>query len=243
MSRAVSHFVGRLLTGLTFGKRGGPVYARLYDKTREADPEALIRDRWTAALGRPVAEDATVWRVEFELRPEFLRTLADGDEHITVEPRDVLEFHLDAIWEHLTTSWLVLRDPRSASRIARCRTQPWWKQLSEAGSLCGHPGAGSGLTRMRRGSVDPDPLLRQLAGVLAAFAARRDDQSLDGCLEALGDHLRRGGDGEASFAAAVERARLRMPLAAMTREAAEDNVAAERAFDMGLDLTGWLEAA
>src|SRR4051812_36299090 len=112
--RAVSHHQGRRLTGLTFGKRGGPAYARIYDKTREADPDAQIREHWAAALAKPLPADARVWRVEFEVRPEFLRSLAAEDEHITSDPRSILAEHLDAIWEHLTSSWLVLRNPRSA---------------------------------------------------------------------------------------------------------------------------------
>lgn len=222
MSRRVSHFTGRLLTGLTFGKRGGPVYARLYDKTREADAEALIRERWQNALGGPLSADARVWRIEFELRPEFLRTLADQDgEHIPIDPRELLADHLDGIWHHLTANWLVLRDARSSKRIARCAVQPWWQRLSTARTLGRVDGAPPELQRKRRGNADPEPLLRQLAGLLAAFGARREDQSLEGCLKALEDHLRGGGQGEERFAAAVERARLRMPLAAKTREAAE----------------------
>lgn len=217
MTRAVSHHHGRRLTGLTFGKRGGPAYARIYDKTREADPDAPIRERWAEALGRPLPADARVWRVEFEVRPEFLRSLAADDEHITTDPRRVLAQHLDAIWEHLTSSWLVLRDPRSATRLTRCRPQGWWRQLATAPALCAAAGSGETLHRKRRSSGRPEPLLRQLAGTLAAFGARREDRSLDSCLAAFCEHMR-SGDGDARFAVAVERAALRLPLAARTQE-------------------------
>ena len=237
MRRAVSHHHGRRLTGLTFGKRGGPAYARIYDKTREADPDALIRERWAEALGRPLPTDTRVWRVEFEVRPEFLRSLAAGDEHITTDPRSVLAQHLDAIWEHLTSSWLVLRDPRSATRLSRCRPQGWWRQLAATPALCAAAAGEGTLHRKRRSSGRPEPLLRQLAGTLAAFGARRDDHSLDGCLSAFCDYMR-SGDGDARFAEAVERAALRLPLGARTQADARSRTEHE-ADDAA---TWWLDA-
>jgi hypothetical protein len=65
---------GRALTGYTFGARG-QMFARIYDKTRQATPDAPIRETWQAHSYDP-EHDGTVWRVEFELRRHVLRQLS-----------------------------------------------------------------------------------------------------------------------------------------------------------------------
>lgn len=221
--RAQVHYVGRRLTGLTFGKRGSAVYARLYDKTLEADPDALIREYWTSRLGRPVGTDEQVWRVEFELRGAFLRDLAVGDRQLMdADPRAFLACHLDAVWNHLTTKWLVLKVPGSATRPSRAKPQRWWAALSTSDGFGDAGGAGALVRRPRR-SPAAAPLLAQLGGVLAAYAARRSTDDLDAVLAELADFMARAG-GQEAFAQRVERARLRLPLEARTRQAAEEAI-------------------
>lgn len=218
--KAQVYLTGRRLTGMTFGKRGAPVYARIYDKTREADPDALIRQHWADNLGRPVADDEQVWRVEFELHGEFLRDVAVGDTHLLDGgARAFLATGLDAVWQHLTSKWLVLKVPGSATRVSRAKPQAWWSAMSSSGGLGGGPPAVPLVRRPRR-DPDPIPLLAQLDGVLASYAARRGTADLDIALDELGDYMR-ANDGHARFTERVERARLRLPLQARTREAAE----------------------
>lgn len=205
---AERHYWHRSLTGLTFGRRGSPSYARIYDKTRHAEPDALIRQVWSRALGRPVRDHETVWRIEFEVRSVFLRELACNGEHISTDPRTMLVDHLDAIWRHLTFRWLVLRDLTSATRLARCRPEAWWTALASLEGLSASTGVPD-VQRKRRWAADPLPLLRQLAGVLAAYGARTHNTSMRGCLDALEAHLVAHG-GEQRFETAVDRARLRM---------------------------------
>ncbi|PTL58664.1 hypothetical protein [Paraconexibacter algicola] len=240
------HLVGRRLTGMTFGKRGSAVYARLYDKSLEADPDALIRDHWAAQLGRPVGADEQAWRVEFELRGKFLRDLAVGDQQLMdADPRAFLEHHLDAVWEHLTTKWLVLKVPGSTTRLSRGKPQGWWAALSTSGGFGERDTAGPLVRRPRR-SPDAGPLLAQLGGVLAAYAARRGTDDLDAVLAELSDYMSRSG-GQKGFAQRVDRARLRLPLQARTRADAEAQAVGDDPNLNGMDdliwmrVPGWLD--
>ena len=234
MNSAVSHQEGRQLTGLTFGKRGAGVFARIYDKTAEAAPDAPIRSRWAATLGRPLDPSATVWRIEFELRRDYLRTIrtaaapsdatgvGEGDRLGTLRPsaRVLLEQELDRIWADLTTRWLVLRDRSSASRLDRRRPQAWWESLSSIGGLTTVPSDGVALTRRTNVSARVEPVLQQLAGLLAALGARRGDNGLESCLDAFASYMwqAHGPDG---FAGKVRRSARRLPGAAVTRHEAD----------------------
>ena len=55
------------LSGLNFGKRGAPLYARLYDKTREM--EAKGDDWWLDVWGSAYRRGERVLRVEFRVLP------------------------------------------------------------------------------------------------------------------------------------------------------------------------------
>jgi hypothetical protein len=219
-SLAVSHHRGRVLTGFTFGKRGGGVYARVYDKTAEADADAPIREVWRASGWEQSAD--TVWRVEFELRPDFLRNLeaADG-ARLPTDPRAVLSRHLDDVWFHLASQWLVLRDRQSLrSRIERRSPEAWWEQLAVAGQLAPSCfGPPRPMARRPRKVLDCTMLHKQIAGVLAAIGAYHGNDSLMECLNGLTrwmlDHV-----GVQGFREAVERAERRHGLVVGTQEVA-----------------------
>lgn len=217
-SLAVSHHRGRVLTGFTFGKRGGAVYARVYDKTAEAGDEAPIREIWRA--GGWKQSDGRVWRIEFELRPHFLRSLETVEgTRMPSDPRALLARHLDAIWHHLMSDWLVLRDRRSLrSRIERRPSERWWERLAVAGQLsaaCLAPPRA--LRRRPRTRLDCTMLHKQVAGLLAAIGAYHGNNSLMDCLDGLTawmlDHV-----GVQGFREAVERAERRHGLVVGTQK-------------------------
>ena len=135
-SQATTHYRGRVLTGYTFGKRGAPSHARIYDKTREASSDAPARTLWTANGYDPDRHGKQVWRVEFEVRSGLLYTLATNDgKHLpTDRPADILRSHLDDIWHHLTTRWLVLHTGGHA-RPDRSPVARWWSSLSVLSGL------------------------------------------------------------------------------------------------------------
>lgn len=214
------HRLARVMTGVDLGRRGGKVFARVYDKQRQAKRDAPIRARWAQELGRNVRENEAVWRVEFELRGAFIRELAEVDgEHVSTAPRAILTSRLDAIWRYLTGSWLALRRSNTATRLSRAAVEPWWAALSTA-SAWAVPGDDVPLTRRRRTDPDPRPMMRQAAGVLAAYGARADESDLNQCIRDLSHYIWAEQGGPSGFHDAVSRAKRRLPGASRTQEEA-----------------------
>jgi hypothetical protein len=113
---------GRTLTGYTFGARG-QMFARIYDKTRQATPDAPIRETWQAN-GYDPERDGTVWRIEFELRRLVLRQFRGEHEWLPDDPAAILARHLNDLWRYCTTSWLRLHTAdRTDAR--RPPVEPW----------------------------------------------------------------------------------------------------------------------
>lgn len=117
------------LTGYTFG-RGGAVSARLYDKTRE-----ILRSRkgHMRAVWRrhpDFREQQQVWRLEFQLMREGLRTLeintpggwADLGEWAHLRSR------VDAVWAYCSGRWLWhgTRTAKVRRSLSAC-----WRALNE----------------------------------------------------------------------------------------------------------------
>jgi len=186
-SQATTHYRGRVLTGYTFGKRGAPSHARIYDKTREASSDAPARTLWTANGYDPDRHGKQIWRVEFEVRSGLLYTLATtGGKHLpTSRPEDILRSHLDDIWHHLTTRWLVLHTG-SHARPDRSPVAPWWSSLSILGGLDADEGVPlTELVRRPREPLDATVFLKQAAGLLVCFAAANGSPSMEAALGAL----------------------------------------------------------
>jgi hypothetical protein len=204
-----THYVGRELTGYTFGKRGGACHARVYDKNREAAADAPIREVWNTAGYDPARDGEQVWRVEFEVRSELLRILAAGGDHLPSDPSEILAHHLDELWAHLTSEWLVFH-ASSATRIERSPVAAWWDALSAARGLDGEQfGPVRPLVRRAREQHDTTVLLKQAVGLLAsAAAASGSNASLEHALEAFATYAR-DAEGETAFARRVRRRRRR----------------------------------
>jgi hypothetical protein len=201
-------YSGRSLTGYTFGKRGSPCHARIYDKSKEASASSPIRDVWKLAGYDAQTHGEQVWRVEYEVRSSLLRELAGADCHLPTDPGELLARHLDELWAYLTAVWLVLRAPR-ASRIERSPAAEWWAALSAVTGLNGEQfGPARPLARRPREQLDATIPLRQAVGLLvSAAAANGGDSSLERALEAFGSYARCA-VGERAFARRVrERAR------------------------------------
>ena len=73
---ATTNANGRRFTGFTFGRRGGPLYCRVYDTLDHKSADDPIREHWRANGWDGVQ---SVWRVEFEVRGEFLRAARTVD--------------------------------------------------------------------------------------------------------------------------------------------------------------------
>lgn len=212
---ATTHHTGRRLTGLTFGKRGRDLYCRIYDKTAESASDALIRQVWGRAGYKSAAENAApVWRVEFEVRAAFLRSLIADGRHVTCDPAAILGHEIDRLWPLLLNDWLVLRDARNeTTRIERRPIEPWWAELADCRfHVADNPSRAHRLERRPPRAQDPVRLLRQARGLLVSVAALNGNPSrtdaLDGFTRFVTETC-----GEQSFAAAVaERMTAQKPL-------------------------------
>jgi hypothetical protein len=209
---------GRRFTGFTFGSRGAPLYCRVYDKTYQAASDDPIRERWRTNGWN---DEEAVWRVEFEARSQFLRNARTGEANrLDADPARLLSEQLDALWQHLTRKWLVLREVTGNTRIERRAPAAWWQDLAELADL--DPAVGrqvQAVARVARENLDVMPLLRQATGMLAAIGATQGTAQLDDLIGALRAHIL-GQLGEAGFAERVARARLRRMVAGRVSAAA-----------------------
>ncbi|HLM85960.1 MAG TPA: hypothetical protein VK272_07220, partial [Solirubrobacteraceae bacterium] len=142
---------------------------------------------WTANGYDPDRHGKQIWRVEFEVRSGLLYTLATtGGKHLpTSRPEDILRSHLDDIWHHLTTRWLVLHTG-SHARPDRSPVAPWWSSLSILGGLDADEGVPlTELVRRPREPLDATVFLKQAAGLLVCFAAANGSPSMEAALGAL----------------------------------------------------------
>lgn len=211
------------VTGLEWGVRGSPCFVRLYDKTLEAyvhrktwmdqlwlphgwDPgereplidrygqvkrtsDGSIRERWKR-------EPERVFRLEFELRGEFLDRFAHEEAHRPLKrPPDVLR-NAGYLWEYLTgqwvqsrtqdtwVAWLALRVPTADSNRTRWPPPDWWQRMAEEGLRQARLDS---ILRRQQGLIDAHVLLRQAAGCIAQRAAIVGDTTM---FDALDDFAR-----------------------------------------------------
>jgi hypothetical protein len=126
--------------------------------------------------------------VEFEVRSGLLYTLATNDgKHLpTDRPADILRSHLDDIWHHLTTRWLVLHTGGHA-RPDRSPVARWWSSLSVLSGLDADEGVPlTELVRRPREPLDATVFLKQAVGLLVGFAAANGSgPSMEDALGAL----------------------------------------------------------
>lgn len=118
------HDDGRHFSGFSIGS-GGAVSSRLYDKRREC--ETRHKTWFEAVWGRNPAyqPEAGVWRLEFQLRREGLRTMRLQHDEGTFTPSSWDAFRLNAgsVWRYLAREWLY-HGTRTALERA-CLSEEW----------------------------------------------------------------------------------------------------------------------
>ncbi|MGB4105529.1 MAG: hypothetical protein WBK25_15720, partial [Candidatus Microthrix parvicella] len=166
------------LSGLNFGKRGAPLYARLYDKTREM--EAKGDDWWLDVWGSAYRRGDRVLRVEFEFTRQGLK------EFGVTTPEDAFD-QVGPLWAYATGRWLSLRVPADDATRARWPVDPRWTAVQQA-TLAGAAlpaeriRAGENAGTMRR-------LLPGLVGYLTGSAVPLGTNDVDDTLEAIRPYL------------------------------------------------------
>jgi|GEM_PF-4477248 len=202
--------VGRRFTGFEIGKRGAAFYARIYDKTIQAAPDALVRKVWETNGYKAQAHGETVWRVEFELRSQLLREMLREDgTRLSDDPARTLDEDLDGLWREAVSKRLLLKERTGNARVERRPVRDWWEQmkkLDEHLPLTGQ--TGTRLKRQAPVSNDTERFLTTALQSLATVGLLTEDPKLADCLKQLTDHYFESG-GDKAFAEMIARAEAR----------------------------------
>jgi hypothetical protein len=155
------------VSGFSFGK--GDIRARIYNKTLEAHQSGkeLVFDLWG------VARDSEVWRVEFQLRREALKSFG-------VESFDDFLNASQSMWDYCTNKWLSMRAGEGRAKVA-----PFWQQAqtaridlqAEAPRVANRSFASIGMNEEQASA--------QIAGAAKSFARYRRIESSSQALEIL----------------------------------------------------------
>ncbi len=176
--RRALYEVAEEMSGLNFGKRGGKLYARIYDKSREAHDKG--NDWWPDVWGTKYDPQRRVTRIEFE----FTRS---GLAEFGVDtPRQAFD-RSGALWAYATGSWLSLRVPTNDDTRSRWPVDPRWQAIQRS-SLSGGTAAAE---RIRAGQREGTlRTYRKLAtGVLSSMAVPMGTNDLEDTLDAAGWEL------------------------------------------------------
>jgi hypothetical protein len=122
------------LCGVAVGVRGGPIYARLYDKLRHIEQtgeSTYLLDMYGAAGLR---SGETVWRLEFELRRELFVAVKEPIRAAT----DAVE-RQGSLWWYCAKEWLRLAVPSKATRRERWALDARWRIFQDAPVPSGPP--------------------------------------------------------------------------------------------------------
>lgn len=153
--------VGEEMSGLTFGKRGGSIVCRIYDKSREFQDKG--HDWWRDVWGSKYDPTRKVLRIEFEFSRAGLREFAVDT------PEDAFEA-MAAMWAYASCEWLTLRVPTDDETRSRWPLDPRWDAVQRSSLAGGRAPA----ERIREGKRQGDMRqYRKLAtGVLSSMAVR-----------------------------------------------------------------------
>ena len=158
------------------GTRGAQIQARIYDKMTSVlrkPRSAFIVPIWGGPL--------PVWRVEFQLRREFLRRQG-------VSSLEELKPKLGGVWQYLTSEWLSFRES-GPEHTSRRPVWNWWERVQEAAGQF-DPGCSIDRSQHEISMAPTDWYVAHMAGCLVSLAARMDKPKLEEALEAFDEAAR-----------------------------------------------------
>jgi hypothetical protein len=158
-----TYSVRRKLSGWSLGL-GGPIGARLYNKTLEIESVShkyFFHAMWERAGWLP---DDEVWRLEFEMKRYSLGNFG-------IKTLNDLERASGSLWRYLTSEWarLAVPNPEDQTR-ARWAPHPLWKALQTVEWDGNEPLNPRPLKRSR--APEDEWYLRHGTSLLASFMAR-----------------------------------------------------------------------
>ena len=164
-----AHRSGDRLETIYLGAKDSPIRLRIYDKSLELSvscEKLWVLDIWN------VSEPADVWRFEFQLRRDFLKSLG-------INSFDDLQRLLSGAWKYLTEDWFTLRTPTS-SNATRRPIEPLWLAVQSAGAALGTPVSVS--RRRSQGRASQEWYGNRISGLIAGLAAVSGQETLDEAL-------------------------------------------------------------
>lgn len=170
--------VANEMSGLTFGKRGGALMCRIYDKTRENRDKG--QDWCPDVWGKAYDPERMVLRIEFEFSRE-------GLTNFNVDtPEDAFDL-APALWAYASCHWLSLRIPTNDDTRSPWPVDPRWELIQKSSLRNGTAPAVRIKEGQRQGELRT---LRKLAtGVLSSMALPLSTNDIGDTLAAVEDEL------------------------------------------------------
>jgi hypothetical protein len=169
--KSTTHSEDQRISGFSIGK--GDIRARIYDKTLEA---RQVGKGWLLELwGRD--GDLEVWRVEFQLRREALKSFG-------IERLDDFLNASQSIWDYCTNQWLSMRG-NAGKKTTRRKATTFWRQV-QATKFDLQAEAPRVATRSYvRSGMNEEQAAAQIAGAAKSFARYRQMESSSKALDLL----------------------------------------------------------
>jgi hypothetical protein len=170
-----THAAGSTIQTFQYGK--GAIVARIYNKTAEIvkSGKGWLREVWGSCEGYDPAAD--VWRVEFQLRRDFLKETLDRSPEIVLAQRG--DLWLSAL------KWCELRIPQGTN-TARWPLHPAWEMLAALEpESTRHP-------RIKAASYAEgfEAVVPQITGLLVSACSAVSMWNLNRALDEMGDLVR-----------------------------------------------------
>jgi len=155
------YFVGSdELSGFNFGR--GRIKARVYDKSREIrrNKKKWFFDLWG------VSEDEVIWRVEFQLRRDFLK-------EYDVEDFESFKDVVADIWRYLSNEWLAMRELDNEN-VSRRSLTPFWERVTSSIKIVEFSyGKLTGVLRNVARDIKEESLIQIVRGLVISISAIR----------------------------------------------------------------------
>ena len=160
---------GQEFTGVSIGQ-GGPIMARLYNKTLEI--EGSFKDYFKPIwIKNGWDQKQTVWRLEFQLRREVLN-------QFKISKLIELTECSNDVWRYCTNDWLRLVEEEETKNRTRLETHPLWNEIQQVKF---GPGTYTGVIRIvsRSRKANLKAIHLNGLGYLTAYAAEKGYDTVD----------------------------------------------------------------